>query len=99
LGLGGVTSVQNENTSDRFCNCLKLAENGVLGMLTLKTSMLLFSIVDIILGALYIVYLFHEVIWTWEFFNANGPHYVLTAFFYLRITSLPIGIIGFLAVQ
>ncbi len=76
-----------------------MAENGILGSVTLKSSMLLFSYLDIFMGTIYLLYLIQEVIWEWEYFNANGPHYLLTVFYYLRIVSLPLGFLGLIAVQ
>ena len=61
--------------------------------------MTIFTVIDILLGAFYMLFLLQEVIWEWQFFNANGPHYLLTSFYYLRVSSLPIGVIGFIAVQ
>ena len=40
-----------------------------------------------------------EVIWAWDYFNASGPHYFLTAFYYLRCAKLPMGVIGFIGVS
>jgi hypothetical protein len=34
----------------------------------------------------------------WNYFFLNGPHYFLTVFYFLRVLSLPIGILGFVAV-
>jgi hypothetical protein len=61
--------------------------------------MTLFTFLDIVMGAFYFLFLLQEVIWEWEFFNANGPHYMLTLFYYIRVSTLPFGIIGFMAVQ
>ena len=79
--------------------CLKIAENGILGMLTLKSSLSLFAVVDIILGVLYALFFNQEIINDWRYFNINGPHYVLLAFYSLRMLSLPIGIVGLVAVK
>ena len=79
--------------------CLKIAENGILGMLTLKSSLSLFAVVDIILGVLYALFFNQEIIYDWRYFNINGPHYVLLAFYSLRMLSLPIGIVGLVAVK
>lgn len=77
---------------------MTIAENGILGSLTLKSSLVIFSVIDIFLGAFYCVFLLQEVIMEWEYFNANGPHLFLTSFYILRVSSLLIGIIGFVAV-
>ena len=86
------------NYDEKFCGIFGIAENGILGALTLKSSLTLFSVLDIFLGAFYLLYLIQEVIFEWEYFNANGPHYFLLVFLYLRVTSLPIGIVGFISV-
>lgn len=99
MSIGGVTNVQETSSSEKFCKCLGIAENGILGMLTLKSSLTLFAVVDIFLGAFCLLFLFQEVIWEWEYFNANGPHYFLTLFYYLRVVHLPLGVIGFIGVQ
>ena len=65
----------------------------------MKSSLTLISVLDIILGVFYLMYLVQEVFWEWEYFNANGPHYILVTFYYLRVSSLPVGIVGFIAVS
>ena len=97
MSVGGLTTLQ-PNFSEKFFG-VGIAENGILGALTLKSSLTLFSVLDIFLGAFYLLYLIQEVFWEWEYFNANGPHYILLAFYYLRVSSLPVGIVGFLAVS
>ena len=78
---------------------MSIAENGILGIITLKNSMSIFTILDIILGAFYLIFLIREVIIEWSIFNINGPHYFLTVFYFLRVASLPIGIIGFISIS
>ena len=78
---------------------MSIAENGICGIITLKNSMSIFTIIDILLGAFYLIFLIQEVILEWPIFNINGPHYFLTLFYFMRCTSLPIGIIGFIAVS
>lgn len=75
--------------------CMPLAENGMLGLLALKNTVGIFSFLDILFGVFYCLFLATEVIAEWEFFNINGPHYFLTAFYFLRVGSLTYGIIGF----
>jgi hypothetical protein len=77
---------------------MPLAENGIIGVITLKNSMTILSIIDILLGAFFFVFLIQEVILEWSYFNIHGPFYFLTAFYFMRVTALPIGIIGFIAV-
>lgn len=96
MSLGGVTSLQREG-SETFAK-IPIAENGICGMITLKNSMVIFTIIDILLGAFYFLFLMEEVIWSWNYFNINGPHYFLTLFYYLRVGTLPIGVIGFIGV-
>lgn len=98
MGLGGVTNLQPA-TNEYFFGCLPIAENGILGALTLKSSMKIFTILDVLLGILYLLFLIQEVIFEWRYFNLKGPHYFLTAFYFMRVASLPIGLIGFVAVQ
>ncbi len=50
------------------------------------------------MGVFSAVFLLQEVIWEWDYFNANGPHYFLTLFYFLRVVRLFIGIIGLVAV-
>ena len=61
--------------------------------------MKIFTIVDILLGLLYLMFLLQEVIFEWQYFNLKGPHYFLTAFYFIRVACLPIGLIGFVAIQ
>ena len=68
-------------------------------MLTLKSSLSLFSVVDIILGVLYALFFYQEIIYDWRYFNINGPHYYLLAFYSVRILTLPIGIVGLVGVK
>ena len=75
-----------------------IAGNGILGILTLKSSLTLFAVIDIFMGVFSAVFLLQEVIWEWDYFNANGPHYFLTLFYFLRVVRLFIGIIGLVAV-
>ena len=82
-----------------MCSCCKIAENGILGMLTLKSSLSLFAVLDIVLGVLYALFFYREIVLEWNFFRINGPHYIMLAFYASRILSLPIGIVGFLAVK
>lgn len=96
MSLGGVTSLQREG-SETFAK-IPIAENGICGMITLKSSMVIFTILDILLGAFYFFFLLEDVIWSWKYFNINGPYYFLTLFYYLRVGILPIGIIGFIGV-
>ena len=98
MSAGGLTTLQ-EDSGEKFCRCFGIAENGILGALTLKSSLTLISVLDIILGVFYLMYLVQEVFWEWEYFNANGPHYILVAFYYLRVSSLPVGLVGFIAVS
>eukprot|EP00347_Sterkiella_histriomuscorum_P008188 403346044 len=94
LSLGGVTNLQPQN-NELFAGCLPIAENGILGSLTLKASMKLFTILDVFLGIFYFMFLVQEVIFEWTYFNVNGPHYFLTAFYFMRVAYLPMGLIGF----
>lgn len=97
LGLGGVTNLQASN--ETILGCLPLAENGILGCLTLKTSMKLFTVCDILLGVIYLLYLVNEVLLEWTMYNIGGPFYFLTLLYFLRVASLPVGLIGFVAVH
>ena len=56
--------------------------------------MKIFTVLDILLGVIYVLFLFSEVLLQWEWFNLGGPHYFLTAFYFMRCASLPIGMIG-----
>jgi len=97
MSLGGVTQLQRGN-QEKFLG-LQLAENGIFGSITLKSSVKIFSVIDVILGALYVMFLLQEVIFEWSYFNLNGPHFALTAFYFLRVLSLPSGVIGAFAVN
>ena len=97
MSLGGVTSTQE--SEEKFCRCLGIAGNGVIGVLSLKSSLTLFSVIDIFLGVFAAVFLLQEVIWEWEYFNASGPFYFLTTFYFLRVARLFIGIVGLVGVQ
>jgi hypothetical protein len=74
---------------------MPISENGMCGLLALKNTIGIFSVFDIILGVFYCLFLSTEVISDWEFYNINGPHYFLTALYFIRISSLTFGIIGF----
>lgn len=60
--------------------------------------MKLFTLADVFLGVFYFLFLIQEVIFEWAFFNINGPHYFLTAFYFMRCVYLPMGLIGFVGV-
>jgi len=96
MSLGGITSLQREG-SETFAK-IPIAENGICGIITLKNSMVIFSIIDILLGAFYFMFLLQEVIWSWNYYNINGPYWFLTLFYYLRVATLPIGVIGLIGV-
>ena len=68
-------------------------------MLTLKSSLSLFAVLDIILGVLYALFFYQEIVHDWNYFRINGPHYILLTFYTSRILSIPIGIVGVLAVN
>ncbi len=68
-------------------------------MLTLKSSLSLFAVLDIILGVLYALFFYQEIVNDWRFFSINGPHYIMLSFYAARILCLPIGIVGVLAVK
>ena len=55
MSVGGLTTIQ-PNFSEKFFG-VGIAENGILGALTLKSSVTLFSVLDIFLGAFYLLYL------------------------------------------
>jgi len=93
MSLGGVTSLQPQNT-ETFFGILPLAENGIMGSITLKSSMKIFTFIDILLGVFYLMFLVQEVILEWTYFNVGGPHYFLTLHYFMRVAHLPIGIIG-----
>ena len=57
------------------------------------------TFLDIDMGALYFLFLLQTVIWEWEFFNRNGPQYMLTLYYYIKFSKFPFGIIGFMAIQ
>lgn len=61
--------------------------------------MKLFTLVDIFMGVFYFMFLVQEVIFEWTYFNLNGPHYFLTAFYFMRVAYLPMGLIGFWGVM
>ena len=65
----------------------------------MKNSMTIFSVIDIIMGAMSMILLLQEVLWDWRNFNINGPHYMLTLFYFMRVIGLPIGMIGFIAIS
>ncbi|TNV75981.1 hypothetical protein FGO68_gene139 [Halteria grandinella] len=98
MSVGGVTTIQS-GEGEKFWRFLSIAENGILGALTLRSSMLIFTVLDIFIGALYTMFLYQEVIVEWDYFNANGPHYLLTSLYYIRVLVLPIGILGFYGVS
>jgi len=93
MSLGGVTSLQPQN-NETFLGILPIAENGIMGSITLKSSMKIFTFIDVLLGVLYFMFLVQEVILEWDYFNVGGPHYFLTMFYFMRVAHLPIGIIG-----
>jgi len=68
-----------------------------LGLISLKSSISLFAVLDIILGVFYCLFLAADVIGEWRFFNLNGPHYFLTTYYFLRIACLSFGVIGLMA--
>ena len=55
MSAGGLTTLQSDH-GEKFCG-VGIAENGILGALTLKSSLTLFSVLDIFLGAFYLLYL------------------------------------------
>ena len=61
--------------------------------------MKLFTVADILLGVIYLLFLVNEVILEWNLFNIGGPYYFLTLLYFLRVASLPIGLIGFVAIH
>ena len=66
-------------------------------MISLKSSISLLSVFDIILGVFYCLFLAADVIGEWRFFNLNGPHYLLTTYYVIRIASLTFGILGLMS--
>lgn len=68
-------------------------------MVTLKSSMIILSILDIILGVFYGFVAYWEVINEYRYFYANGPHYILTAYTVLKVLTGAYGLIGFVSVQ
>lgn len=97
MSLGGVTNLQD--CHEHVWRYFPLAENGILGALTLKSSMKMFTVLDILLGVIYIMALLNEVVMDWQWYNLQGPHYFLTLFYLVRCASLPIGFIGFYGVM
>ena len=82
---------------EQFFKCMPIAENGLCGFIALKNSLAIFSVIDIILGVFYCLYFASEVIGIWDFYNINGPHYILTTFLFLRMVTLPGGVVGLIA--
>ncbi len=98
MNLGGTTQLQEQNNA-KFLKLLPMAQNGICSLVTLKSSLIILSILDIILGVFYGFVVYVEIFVEFRYFFANGPHYILTVYSFLRVFTAIFGVIGFVSVQ
>lgn len=65
--------------------------------MSLKSTITVLAVLDIFLGLLYCLFLAGDVFGEWQFFNLNGPHYILLSYYIIRTFSFIFGILGLIA--
>jgi hypothetical protein len=67
--------------------------------MSLKSSIIVLSVLDIFFGFLYCLVLAGDVFAEWRFFNMNGPHYILLGYYIIRTFSFVFGILGLISTK
>ena len=93
--VGGVTSISRSSETFCFPN-LYVAENGLCG-LSLRTTIILLSLFDLLLGLFYIQTFYTEIYSQWKSISSSGYHYFITTLFLIRILAIVFALIGFYA--